>query len=450
MANKLTKAIQNPELVLEWLVTHSRLCRKMSDKRYISFLYRIHFRRKINLDNPQTFSEKLQWLKLYDRKPEYTRLVDKAAVKDYVAGIIGKEYVIPTIGVWERPEDIEWNALPERFVLKTTHGGGNAGVVICRNKASFDRNKAIKKLNRSLKQDIYRSLREWPYKNVPRRIIAEQYIAPAPNHNDLPDYKFFCFNGEPKFCQVITGRDTKMCVDFFDKDWNHQPFHEPKKSIFADVFPSKPENYEMMLKAAAQLANGKAFSRIDFYDIGEKVYFGEITFFPTSGMGGFTPNDYDSIIGQMISLPGEKRGVIIKQLQNSEFEITQPDLPDYKFFCFNGTPKYCQVVSGRGVLTCFDFFDLDWKHQPFREPKRYPLSSENLQCPKNFELMCNLAGKLASDKVFSRIDFYNINGKVLFGEITLFPTSGFGGFDPHEWDYTFGSYIKLPEITQTV
>lgn len=278
----------------------------LPDKLYLKLLYRFKMGRRLNLRNPQTFSEKLQWLKLYDRNPQYTQMVDKYAVKNYVAGVIGEEFIIPTLGVWDKPEDIEWDSLPNSFVLKTTHGGGSTGVIICNDKNNFNRKQAIVRLNESLKQEIYLQLKEWPYKDVPRRIIAEQYIESDSFNNDLLDYKFFCFNGEPKYCQVISGRDTEMCVDFFDHDWIHQPFHEPKSYPFAKMEPHKPKYYEQMWELARNLSKEKPFSRIDFYEVGNKIYFGEITFFPTSGMGGFSPEDYDSIIGKMIVLPKEK------------------------------------------------------------------------------------------------------------------------------------------------
>lgn len=258
--------------------------------------------KKLDLDNPRTFSEKLQWLKLYDRRPEYTTMVDKYAVKDYVAGIIGKEYIISTLGVWDKPENIEWDKLPNRFVLKTTHGGGSNGVVICKDKTSFDKEKAIKILKKNMRSD-WRIQMEWPYKNVPHRIIAEKYIEPAPETKDLPDYKFFCFNGEPKYCQVITGRNETMCIDFFDQEWNHQPFHEPKNYPFAAVEPQKPECYEQMWIMAEKLAKNKSFSRIDFYQVKGVIYFGEITFYPTGGIGGFDPEEWDNVFGGMLTLP---------------------------------------------------------------------------------------------------------------------------------------------------
>lgn len=271
------------------------------DKAYLKLLYKIQMRKKLNLVPPRTFSEKLQWLKLYDHNPLYTKMVDKVAAKEYVAGVLGDEFIIPTLGVWDNAEDIDWDELPDQFVLKCNHDSG--GLVICRDKSKLDKKSAIKRLNKSLKTNFYKEGREWPYKNVPRKILAEKYIEPSSHSNDLPDYKFFCFNGEPKYCQVITGRNSVMCVDFFDMNWSHQPFHEPKCYPFAQISPSKPINFEKMKSAAAALADGKPFSRIDFYEIGTRVLFGEITFFPTSGMGGFEPYEWDEIFGEMIILP---------------------------------------------------------------------------------------------------------------------------------------------------
>lgn len=277
------------------------------DKVYLKFLFRLKMGYRLNLKSPKTFSEKLQWLKLYDRKPEYTSMVDKYAVKEYVANIIGEEYVIPTLGVWNTPNEIEWEKLPNQFVLKTTHGGGSVGVVVCKNKNLFDKEVAVRKLEQSMKQDIYKALREWPYKNVTRRIIAEKLLEPTFPKKELLDYKFFCFNGEPHFCQVITGREEKMCVDFFDMNWNHLEFHEPWYYPFADTLPVRPVHMDQMCNMARLLSRGIPFSRIDFYEMNSNPFFGEITFFPTSGMGGFSPERYDSIVGSMICLPKANR-----------------------------------------------------------------------------------------------------------------------------------------------
>lgn len=302
---RIYRAITHPSDLLIFILQRVGIIDRLDDEKYVRFVYFIKFHRKLNLKNPQTFSEKLQWLKLYNRRPEYTKMVDKYAVKDYVAGIVGKEYVIPTLGVWDKPEDIDWDILPNQFVLKTTQGGANAGVLICRNKDTFDKEKAIVKLNKSLKQDIYKSLREWPYKDVPRRIIAEKYISPNPEVRDLPDYKWFCFNGDPKFCQVIQGRSTDETIDFFDTEWKRQEFIglTPYATHSSDI-PAKPENLELQIRIARELAKEIPFARIDLYEVQSETYFGEITFYPKGGLGTFRPDQYNEILGKMITLPG--------------------------------------------------------------------------------------------------------------------------------------------------
>lgn len=270
---------------------------------YLKILFRLKMGYKLDLKNPKTFSEKLQWLKIYNRKPEYRQMVDKATVKDYVVRIIGPEYVIPTIGVWERPEDIDFDSLPNQFVLKTTHGGGSEGVVICKNKSMFDTGKAIARLNNAMKQDIWGKLREWPYKDMHKQIIAEQYM--EDERGELTDYKFYCFNGEVKYCEIISGRFTKKQIDFFDLNWNHQEFTFNGYD-FADVRPVKPSCFNEMVKVCAQLCKDKPYSRIDLYVVGNKVYFGEITFFPASGFRGFHPIEWNVRLGDFIQLPASK------------------------------------------------------------------------------------------------------------------------------------------------
>lgn len=299
---KLTEYIlHNPQaLILAILV---RLVPIIPDRQYLKWMFRLKMGYKLNLDNPQTFSEKLQWLKLYNRKPEYTQMVDKYEAKKYVANIIGEEYIIPTLGVWDKFDDIDFDTLPSQFVLKTTHGGGNTGVVICRNKTLFNKDEARRKLNKSLKMCIYKNFREWPYKNVKKRIIAEEYIE-VRGQQDLPDYKFFCFNGEPKYCQVIAGRSTGITtIDWYDKEWKHQPFHEPKDYPFSNKIQHKPNCLNEMWNFAAKLSEGQPFLRVDFYEINNQVKFGELTFFPTSGMGGFKPEEWDYKFGELIKLP---------------------------------------------------------------------------------------------------------------------------------------------------
>lgn len=308
--NSLKRALLNPRKVVDYFVTRSaRLIH--NDKLYLSLLWWCRMGYRLDWKHPKTFCEKIQWLKLYNRDPLYSRLVDKYAVKDHVAKIIGDEYIIPTLGVWDKPEDIDFDALPERFVLKTTHGGGGGGVVICKDKSSLDKEAAIKKLDDSLKSDIYLLYREWPYKDVPRRIIAEQYMEDhgVNTASCLTDYKFFCFEGIPRYCQVIKDRNTKETIDFFDMEWNHQEFVGLNPVCgHASVVPECPKNFELMKKMAMSLSKEIPFSRVDLYEIDERTYFGEITLFPASGIGRFEPDYYDKLLGKMICLEGQIRG----------------------------------------------------------------------------------------------------------------------------------------------
>lgn len=281
--------------------------RWLPDKTYLQLLYRFKMGHRLDLNHPKTFTEKIQWLKLYNRRPEYTLMVDKYAVKKYVADIIGEKYIIPTLGVWDKPEDIDWDALPNEFVLKTTHGGGSGGVVICKDKKTFDRNKAILTLRDSMNSDIYRSLREWPYKDVKKRVLAEKYMAPKDMVNnpiyDLSDYKFFCFNGEPKYCQVIRDRHSKESIDFYDMNWRHQEFVglNPIASNGINPVP-RPLLLDDMICICHKLSENTKFVRIDMYVIDNRIYFGEITFYPASGMGLFNPDKWNEELGNLISL----------------------------------------------------------------------------------------------------------------------------------------------------
>lgn len=410
-------------------------------KLYLKLLFRLKMGYRLNLKNPKTFSEKLQWLKICNRRPEYKQMVDKAAVKDYVAKIIGKEYIIPTLGVWERPEDIEWDKLPNQFVLKTTHGGGSEGVVICKNKTTFDTGRATVKLNKAMKQDIWGKLREWPYKDMHKRIIAEQYLESKPTTDILPDFKWYCFDGEPTFCQVIQDRNTNETIDFFDIEWNHQEFYGLNP---AAEMPLKPANLEVQIRIARELAKGIPFVRIDLYQIADKTYFGEETFYPMSGMGCFQPEQYNEILGKMLTLPGEKLGgAILRLSDDNELIVEHLGLDDYKFYCFNGEVKYCEVISGRFTNKQIDFFDLDWNHQEFTF-NGYDYADVRPIKPSCFDEMVKVCSQLCKDKPYSRIDLYVVGNKVYFGEITFFPASGFRGFHPVEWNIRLGDNIQLP------
>ena len=272
-----------------------------ADKLYLQLMFRCKMGCKLNLNNPQTFNEKLQWLKLYNRDPLYTILVDKYSVKKWVAEKIGCENIIPTLGVWDSPNDIDFDNLPNQFVLKTTNGGGG-DIVVCRDKSKFDRTNAVKHLNYSLKKNIYKKSREWPYKNVPPRVIAEKYM--EDESGELRDYKFFCFNGSVKALFIATDRqkqnvDTKF--DFYDRNFNHLPFTKGHPN--ADVAPQKPMCFERMINLAEILSANIPHVRVDFYEVYGKVYFGEMTFFDNAGMVAFNPSVYDKIWGEWLNLP---------------------------------------------------------------------------------------------------------------------------------------------------
>ena len=262
-------------------------------------LYRRDFNKKLDLVNPKTYNEKLQWLKLYDRRSVYTTMVDKYAAKEYVANIIGEEYIIPTLGVWNKPEEIEWDKLPNQFVLKCTHDSG--GLVVCRDKAKLDREVAKEILRKSLKRNYYKAGREWPYKNVPRRILAEKYMEDT-SVNDLPDYKFFCFDGDVKALFVGTERGSgDVKFDYFDAEFNHLDLVQEHPMSGKD-FP-KPEHFEKMKELASKLSKGYPQLRVDFYNINGYIYFGELTLFHHGGVIPFHPESWDSVFGGWIKLP---------------------------------------------------------------------------------------------------------------------------------------------------
>lgn len=298
--NKLYKVFKNPFRLGIFII------RKISplikdDERYLRLYYYINMHKSLNIKAPTTYNEKINWLKLYDHNPFYTTLVDKLKVKDYVTEKIGADHVIQTLGVWERAEEIEWDKLPNRFVLKTTQGGGNIGVMICRDKSNFDKNKAVSNMNAALKQDLYSSSREWPYKNVKPLIFAEEYM--EDEHGELRDYKFFCFNGKCRMLFVATERQTREepFFNFFDENYNPLPFKQGHP--VNPVIPEKPEGFDEMKRIAEQLSAGLPHVRMDLYVINGKVYFGEYTFYHFGGVVPFEPSSWDLKLGNMIELP---------------------------------------------------------------------------------------------------------------------------------------------------
>ena len=269
----------------------------LSDESYIRLIYRLRMGKKPDLDNPRTFTEKLQWLKLHDHNPEYTGMADKLAMRTYVEDRIGEGHTVPVLGIWNRFEDIDFDALPDRFVLKTTHDSGS--YLICRDKASFDRKTASKILTRSLKRNYYRTTREWQYKDIEPRIIAEQYMDDG--KTNLTDYKFFCFNGKPLFMyseEESSGNPTQAIADM---QYNMMPFSMDDAK--ADVLPPKPELFDAMASVSKRLSEGVPFLRVDMYCIGNSFYVGELTFYHYGGYIPFNPVEWDLKLGEKLELP---------------------------------------------------------------------------------------------------------------------------------------------------
>lgn len=298
MNPKIKKALQDPYYACSLLL--NRVGRFVSDENFVKWTYYLTFRKKLDLDNPQTFNEKLQWLKLNDRHEEYTQMVDKYEAKKYVANLIGEEYIIPTLGVYDSFDEIDFDKLPNQFVLKCTHNSG--GIIICRDKASLDVPKARKQMTKWLKKNPFWANREYPYKNVKPRIIAEQYMEDESGY-ELKDYKFFCFSGDVKYVFVATDRgkeneETKF--DFFDMDWNHLPFTNGHPNNPEPII--KPENFEEMKDLSRKLSKNMPHVRVDLYNISGRIYFGELTFYHWSGLTPFVPEKWDFEFGKCISL----------------------------------------------------------------------------------------------------------------------------------------------------
>ncbi len=273
----------------------------LSDKQYVrlKWLYRMRGA-KLNLENPQTFNEKLQWLKLYYHNPLQTLMVDKFKVKQYVSDIIGNNYVIPLLGVWNSVDEIDWDKLPQQFVLKCSHDCG--GMVICKDKELLDIEKAKMKLRKCLRTNYYYASREWPYKNVKPRVFAEEYK--EDEFGELRDYKWFCFNGKPKALFIATNRSRgadQTRFDFYDEGYNHLPFTNGHPNSTEVI--EKPLGFDDMRKLACVLSEGLPFVRIDFYDVKGHIYFGEFTFYHWGGMMPFKPKEWDYKFGNWLQLP---------------------------------------------------------------------------------------------------------------------------------------------------
>lgn len=275
-----------------------------SDEIFLKRRYRAAFGKELSLSNPVNFNEKLQWLKLYDRNPLYTQMVDKHLVKSYVANLVGEKYIIPTIGVWNDPDEIDFDKLPNQFALKCNHNSGT-GMYICKDKDKLDVEKVSRGLKKGLCEDYYLKSREWPYKDVERKVIAEQYIADG--DNGLTDYKVHVFNGVPRFILVCKDRfsDKGLTEDFFTPEWKRLDVKRPNiLNSTADI--EKPAQLEEILELSKKLSKDIPFVRVDFYIVKNQVFFSELTFYPASGFSAFEPEEWDYTFGTWLKLPNKE------------------------------------------------------------------------------------------------------------------------------------------------
>lgn len=273
----------------------------LPDDKYLKLLFWAQMRYPLNLIHPRSFNEKIQWLKLYDRKPLYTSLVDKIEVKSYVTSKIGSEHIIKTLAVWDNVDDIDISDLPSKFVLKCNNGAGNNGVVICKDKSTFDLQTARKKLAKGMQRDGWMFLKEWPYKNVTKRFFAEEFV--ESENEDLRDYKLLVYNGrvENLFVVFERGISKNPYINFYDREWNLLPFERDHPNYNKEVVP--PKQLQKMIGLAEQLAKDIPFVRVDFYCNFDKILFGEMTFYPGSGFESFQPREWDYKLGELIKLP---------------------------------------------------------------------------------------------------------------------------------------------------
>ncbi len=435
----------------KWLCSRG-FYKSMSDERYLKKLYKASMGKPLNLDNPITFNEKLQWLKLYDRKPIYTTMVDKYEAKKYVADIIGEEHIIPTLGVWDRFEDIDFDSLPNQFVLKCTHDSG--GLVICRDKNRLDRKAARKKINAALKRNYYYSSREWPYKDVKPRIIAEQYM--EDRSGPLPDYKAFSLDGFTRAMAIATerfnkGEETKF--DFSNMEFRHLPFTNGHPDSKKDI--KRPEAFEKMVELANEFSKGNPPLGVDFYEIDGQVYFGELTFSHWSGMMPFEPEKWDTKFGEWIKLPEHMGGGGYLITSNNGYILwvhQQASLPskgltDYKFYCFDGKPLFLYISAGleNHATASISFLTMDWTRAPFARTDFKPFEQLPPR-PECFDEMVAIASRLSQGHEFLRVDLYQINKTVYFSELTFSPCGGMMPFDPPEWDAILGEKIRISKL----
>jgi hypothetical protein len=300
LLNKLKKLVRKPRVLVR-LLLDTKISRLLPDESYMKLAYWEGTGKKLRLKDPVTFNEKLQWLKLNDRRKLYQICADKLQVRDYVAKKLGEEYLIPLLGSWEKAADIDFEKLPRQFVLKCNHNSG-LGMCICKDKDKLDQEKVRRELDQGLQQDYYYHLREWSYKDLPRRILAEAFLSDG--SGSLADYKIHVFNGKARFILVCADRfdDSGLTEDFYTPDWEHMDIRRPGIPN-AKKLQEKPQLLQQLVECAEKLGEELPFVRADFYVCGGKIYFGEMTFYPAGGVTPFDPPQWDETFGSWLQLP---------------------------------------------------------------------------------------------------------------------------------------------------
>lgn len=450
------KIIKSRSIRLKFL----RLLSFIPDVPMIKLQYRIKTGRKLDLKNPKRFTEKLQWYKLNYKNPLMIQCVDKYDVREYVKSKGLEDILIPCYGIFDSVDEINWDDLPNQFVMKDTLGGGGNSVIIVKDKKKVN----IEELKRrgkewtSIKAHVRDAGREWPYycgKN--HRIIVEKYIEAEEKEGGLIDYKYFCFDGKPTWIYVMADRNIgqSVGVGIYNKNFEKVSVSRNDERILERCI-EKPENFKMMKKISSILSEDFPEARIDLYDNDGKILFGEITFYDGSGYMTFTPDSFDLEMGRTFKLI-EKHKTKNKKSENSgggylqtlvisaRCPVDKKTLEDYKFFCFNGNIEFLYVMGERviGEAVKVGIFDEKFNLLPVKRvgDELY----KNFSKPDNYEEMKRIAEILAKDFPHVRVDLYSVGNKILFGELTFYNASGYMKYEPDSFDFDIGKSFDFNE-----
>ena len=440
---KLKKFLDNPYIVFRQPRVLDCM-RWVNDDIYLKLEFRARMGQRLDLENPRSFNEKLQWLKLHDRNPLYHTLVDKYAVKGWVADMIGEEYVTKTYGCWESVDDIDLSLLPEQFVLKTNHDCG--GIAICRDRNEFDFEAAKKLLDDHLHTNYYWRTREWPYKDVKPLVFAEEYLEPDTGDGDLRDYKFLCFGGKPALIELHKGRFGLHVQDIYDTEWKRVEISDWGYPQSEDV-EERPAHFDDMVAFSEKLASDFPHVRVDWYSARGSLYFGEMTFYDGAGFCAFEDYADDLKLGSWIKLPGGGSLIVNDYFVLHVFPACKEssrEMVDYKFYCFDGEPEFLYVSKGLEFheTARISFLEKDWSFAPFVRDDYAPF--ERLpEKPNCYDEMLGLSRVLSAGMPFVRADFFEYRGKPRFSEMTFCPCAGYMHFEPAEWDEHVGDLLDL-------